>query len=379
MINKRLLVKNLLAHNDENSFYDKKLKLNFDSREGKAKFLKHVCGLSNSNPANNSYLVIGVKDADNEITGVDFFDDSKIQNLVNAYLENAPFIIYENIPFPHLPDHKVVGLVTIRPRNDDRLCRLQKNIWKYRGGMIFFREGSVTKPIDVDVKLTNINADVVRSIENHSQNNIKLTLDGVVDFLESNKDYNPEYSIFKEYFVLCFAGKKTRFNGVDFYTRVNIQLVNEQVKLFYSDQDLVQIEVEDEQFKILEYVQLCIGNDYKNYPLEKVMIKFNDNMMYDIHRELVFDPPKVERKFLYHVFNSGQQLLTKIKNRISLSRSEISEARNLPSIYLICYLNGFENAIADLTNVKDDLKTIDEKTHQNYKDSIRVLRKIKYN
>lgn len=26
MINKRLLIKNLLAHNDENSFYDKKTK-----------------------------------------------------------------------------------------------------------------------------------------------------------------------------------------------------------------------------------------------------------------------------------------------------------------------------------------------------------------
>ena len=40
MINKRLLIKNLLAHNDESSFYDKKLKINISSKEGKAKFLK---------------------------------------------------------------------------------------------------------------------------------------------------------------------------------------------------------------------------------------------------------------------------------------------------------------------------------------------------
>ena len=60
MINKRLLIKNLLAFNDENSFYDKKLLLNISNREGKAKFLKHVCALSNSNPDNNSYIVIGV-------------------------------------------------------------------------------------------------------------------------------------------------------------------------------------------------------------------------------------------------------------------------------------------------------------------------------
>ena len=50
MINKRLLIKNLLAHNDENSFYDKKRKIDISFKEGKAKFLKHICALSNSNP-----------------------------------------------------------------------------------------------------------------------------------------------------------------------------------------------------------------------------------------------------------------------------------------------------------------------------------------
>jgi hypothetical protein len=44
--------------------------------------------------------VVGVEDQDNEIVGVDFFDDSHIQNLVNAYLENPPKIQYENVPFP---------------------------------------------------------------------------------------------------------------------------------------------------------------------------------------------------------------------------------------------------------------------------------------
>ena len=88
MINKRLLIKNLLAHNDESSFYDKKLRFDLGSKEGKAKFLKHICALSNSNPKNNSYIVVGVEDATNDIVGTDFFDDSKIQNLVNAYLDN---------------------------------------------------------------------------------------------------------------------------------------------------------------------------------------------------------------------------------------------------------------------------------------------------
>ena len=129
MINKRLLIKNLLAHNDESSFYDKKRKINLGSKEGKAKFLKHVCALSNSNPKNNSFIVVGVEDEANTISGVDFFDDSKIQNLINAYLANPPIVTYENVPFPNLPEHKVVGLVTIRPTQ--KITSLRKNIWKY--------------------------------------------------------------------------------------------------------------------------------------------------------------------------------------------------------------------------------------------------------
>ena len=156
MINKRLLVKNLLAHNDENSFYDKKLQLNLGNKEGKAKFLKHICALSNSNPKNNSYIVVGIMDHDNDIVGVDFFDDAKLQNLVNAYLNNPPLVLYENIHFPHLPDGKVVGLVTIKPT--EALTTLRKNIWKYYGGSVFFREGSTSSPRAFDVIIKDINS-----------------------------------------------------------------------------------------------------------------------------------------------------------------------------------------------------------------------------
>jgi hypothetical protein len=59
--------------------------------------------------------VVGVEDQDNEI-GVDF-DDSHIQNLVNAYLENPPKIQYENVP-PKLTKRQVIGLVTVKPKNN---------------------------------------------------------------------------------------------------------------------------------------------------------------------------------------------------------------------------------------------------------------------
>jgi len=228
VINKRLLIKNLLAHNDENSFYDKKRQVDIGEKEGKAKFLKHVCALSNSNPKNNSYIVIGVEDEDNSIRGVDFFDDSKIQNLINAYLSNPPIVQYENIPFPHLPDDKVVGLVTIRPI--DGLTSLRKNIWKYYGGSVFFRDGSISMPKVYDIEIKDVNSKIVEAIENHSQNNIQHTLDGVFDFLGKRKDYNPKYKVFKEYFVLCWAGQKKIIQDKTFYSRVDIELINEQVQ-----------------------------------------------------------------------------------------------------------------------------------------------------
>src|SRR5690606_15865684 len=216
MINKRLLIKNLLAHNDECSFYDKKLRIDFSNREGKAKFLKHICALSNSNPKNNSYIVVGIDDSTNEILGVDFFDDSKIQNLANAYLDNAPLISYENIPFPHLTEGKVVGLVTIRPNN--KITSLKKNIWKYWGGSVFFRDGSISMPKVFDIEIKDVNSKIVSEIETNAKNNIQLTLDGVMDFIvNKHKDLEAHYKVFKEVFVVCWAGVSKKVKSNTFY------------------------------------------------------------------------------------------------------------------------------------------------------------------
>ena len=289
MINKRLLVKNLLAHNDENSFYDKKRFINIGEKEGKAKFLKHVCALANSNPNNHSFIVVGVEDEDNKIIGVDFFDDSKIQNLVNAYLDNPPIITYENIPFPHLPEGKVVGLVTIA--SSGKICALRKNIWKYYGGAVFFREGSISLPKVFDIELTDINSDAVATIEQHAKNNIELTLDGVIDFINNrHADLTSNYKVFKEQFVVCWAGHTKHVKGETYYSRVDIELINEQVKLFYSALDEVSIRYDDTAFSILEYVQLGLGKQQKYYPLEEVRIVFSENGSYKIDSTLVFEP-----------------------------------------------------------------------------------------
>ncbi|NAY91834.1 ATP-binding protein [Muricauda sp. JGD-17] len=378
MINKRLLVKNLLAHNDENSFYDKKRFISIGEKEGKAKFLKHVCALANSNPKNNSFIVIGVEDEDNKIVGVDFFDDSKIQNLVNAYLDNPPLISYENIPFPHLPEGKVVGLVTIR--SNGKVCALRKNIWKYYGGAVFFREGSISLPKAFDIELKDINSKAVATIEQHARNNIELTLDAVINFINNrHPDLTSDYKVFKEQFVVCWAGIKKKIKNKTYYSRVDIELINEQVKLFYSALDEITISFNEDTFSILEFVQLGLGSQQKYYPLEKVVITFSENGKYTMNSELVFDPPQYDKKTLHHVFNANNALLQKIEKKIVLSNAEHDDLTHLPATYLICYLNGFEEAKEKMDAARPLLKQYDSGIHQSLKESQRILRKVRYN
>jgi hypothetical protein len=376
MINKRLLIKNLLAHHDESSFYDKKRQLNLHTREGKAKFLKHICALSNSNPTNNSYILVGVEDHDNEIVGDDFFDDSRIQNLVNAYLENPPKIQYENVPFPNLPKDKVLGLVTIKAKK--RTSYFKKGIHTIPINNIYIRRGSNTIPVEGEFEKNYQNSEIVHGIENSSRNSIEYTLDGVIAFMNlSHKDISPKYKVFKELFVICWAGNYKKVGDKIFLSRVDIALINEQIKLFYSAQDVVTINFDDTSFTITEYVPLGLNENIRYYPLEKQTLHFFDNGYYKIDREMLFEPPEFDKKVLFHVFNSNLSLLKKLESNIKLSANEFKDLENLPSTLMICYLNGFEDAKQKLIDSKLLLKPY-ATIYLSFKESLRILRKMKY-
>ncbi len=377
MINKRLLIKNLLAHNDECSFYDKKRQLNLHSREGKSKFLKHICALSNSNPNNNSYIVVGVEDTDNEIVGDDFFDDSHIQNLVNAFLENPPKIQYENVPFPNLPKGKVIGLVTIKPNN--KISRFKKNICTIVSNTVFVRRGSNSVPLENGEK-NYPNKEIVLSIEKNSRNSIEYTLDGVFDFMNNrHPNMDTKYKVFKELFVICWAGNPKKFKDENYLSRVDIELINEQIKLFYSSQDEVIIEFDEDSFTITEFIPIGLNDRLIYYPLEQQKIFFYENGYYKIETKMLFEPPKFDKKMLHHVYNSNLALLSKLKNNISLTDDEDDDILQLPSVLMICYLSGFDDAKKKLIDAKIILKEHkNSDVYNNFKESLRILRKMKY-
>ncbi len=376
MINKRLLIKNLLAHNDECSFYDKKRQLNLHTREGKAKFLKHICALSNSNPSNNSYIVVGVEDSDNEIVGIDFYDDSRIQNLVNAFLENPPKIQYENVPFPNLPKDRVIGLVTIRANH--KISCFKKNIHTITSKSTFIRIGSNTIPTHSKIPFSKQNVESVISLENNSRNNIALTLDSVLHFINvRHKNRFATYTVFKELFVVCWSGREKVVKDKTYLSRVDIELTNEQIKLFYSAQDEVTIQLTDNAFKITEYVLLQFGEQKNYYPLEQLTITFYDNGYYKIETTMLFQPPQFDKKMLHHIYNTNAAILSKIIENSSLSKEELTDLQNLPSNYMICYFNGFLESKKILIESKDILKQFPE-VYLSFKEAMRVLRKMKY-
>lgn len=379
MLNKRLLIKNLLAHNDESSFYDKKRQLNLHTKEGKAKFVKHICALSNSNPTNNSYIVVGVEDGDNEITGTDFYDDSRIQNLVNAFLVHPPRIQYENVPFPHLGKDRVVGLVTISPSG--HTSYFKKNVYTIPAGAIFIRRGSNSIPVDgYHVAPNHANENIVSDIENGSRNSIEHTLEGVIDFINNrHKDMTARYKVFKELFIVCWAGHKKTVKGRTYFSRVDIELINEQVKLFYSALDEVSIDFNDDTFSITEYVALGLNDKTSYYPLEEVSIRFQENGNYKIESQLLFEPPQYNRKMMHHIYNAQLALITKLEKRIPLTEREQKELQNLPSTLMICHLNGFSDAKQKLAETKPLLKSFpDPAVYVSFKEAMRVLRKMKY-
>jgi hypothetical protein len=379
MINKRLLIKNLLAHNDESSFYDKKRQLNLHTKEGKAKFLKHICALSNSNPSNNSYIVVGVEDMDNEIVGDDFFDDSRIQNLVNAYLENPPKIQYENVPFPNLTKDKVVGLVTIKPKH--RTSSFKKNIHTILANTVFVRVGSNSMPTEEKIPYSKTNIETVISIENSSRNSIAHTLDGVMDFMiERHGEMISQYKVFKELFVICWAGNPKKIRDTVYLSRVDIELINEQVKLFYSALDVVSIEYDEKSFTITEHVSLGLNDKTSYYPLEQQKISFFDNGYYKIENKMLFEPPEFNKKMLHHIYNSNVALLNKLQKELPISEREEKDMENLSSTLMICYLNGFDDAKQKLIEAKPFLKVQKNATvYLSFKEAMRILRKMKYN
>jgi len=88
----------------------------------------------------------------------------------------------------------------------------------------------------------------------------------------------------------------------------------------------------------------------------------------------VYDP-----KIIHHIYENSNQIVAKIENKVPLSVTEHEDVFRLPNNYLICYLQGFLDAKEQLEKAKDYIKNLKNKTtYIKYKDTLRVIRKLKY-
>ena len=220
---------------------------------------------------------------------------------------------------------------------------------------------------------------MVAEIEQHAQNNIELTLDGVVDFMSRHDEVlKPSYKVYKESFVLCWAGLEKKEKGTSYYSRVDVELINEHVKLFYSTHDEVEIEMDAHSFSVIEYVRLGFHHAYKYYPLERVSFLFDNKGSYQIDSAFLFEPPKYEKKLLHHIYNANNALGEKLLKNLSLTKNDKEDVGNLAPTYMLCYLNGFEEALDKLNELSSVIKQHSKDAYQGLKDTQRILRKIKY-
>ena len=108
-------------------------------------------------------------------------------------------------------------------------------------------------------------------------------------------------------------------------------------------------------------------------------IAFNENGSYQIEPQLIFEPPQFNKRTLYHIYNTNNALVEKLKKNIPLRKGELKDLEHLPATYLICFLNDFPDAKDQLMAAKPYLKQHNGTVYQSFKESVRILRKVKYN
>jgi hypothetical protein len=124
-------------------------------------------------------------------------------------------------------------------------------------------------------------------------------------------------------------------------------------------------------------VPLGLNDKTSYYPLEQQTIRFFENGYYKIDHEILFEPPEYNKKMLFHIYNSNIALLHKLQKGIELNVREHKDLENLPSTFMICYLNGFEDAKQKLIDAKLLLKPFSS-VYSSFKEALRILRKMKY-
>lgn len=317
MINRRKLIQLILSEiNDEKTYFDFKREINLESERGKAKLVKSIISLANSNHLNNSYLIIGIDDKTRERVEVNYTDDQKLQQLVKNYISPQINVSYENVPFPHSFGKEILGLIIISPSN--AIFKVKKDIWKLKKDEAYRRSGSeitlIEEGLDSEYK---INEELI-SLEKIASVKLKYLVDELVQFYhESSSSMNPNHLVYNDQHIICYSGYKEEdncgFKDGLILSEVFLHHIGEGISFFWSALEYVTINANSNNFIVTEYKRLFWHQTDLYSPYKKTEIIFFDDGKYEIKKEKVFSPPAVKQEEIDQLLNDYKSALEEIK------------------------------------------------------------------
>nr|HRM13946.1 DUF5929 domain-containing protein [Flavobacterium sp.] len=164
-------------------------------------------------PFENSLVIIALK-GEQILEMVDYFiAEKKPHPLAGITFAIDKDNVAKNILVQGKPIQKetiyYVGTNDYLSNGGDNMDFFKKGIHTVEANSTFVRKGSNTSPTTEKIPYSKQNVETVISIENSSRNSIEHTLESVLDFINNrHKDLPSKYKVFKEIFVVCWAGNK---------------------------------------------------------------------------------------------------------------------------------------------------------------------------
>jgi hypothetical protein len=110
---------------------------------------------------------------------------------------------------------------------------------------------------------------------------------------------SPKYKVFKELFIICWAGIPKKIRNQIYLSRVDIELINEQIKLFYSALCRYYRGMMKTVSPLLNTFHLNDKNKLLSF--RKKTIYFYENGYYKIESEMLFSPLSTHKKVLFYL------------------------------------------------------------------------------
>ncbi len=363
MLNRNKLVQLSLSEiPSETEYLDYKQQIDITSESGRAKLIRLICAMNNSNPYGHSFIFVGIGD-DKSVIGTPFLDDANFQNAVKDFINNCPKLSYENINFKGSASEEFIGIITIYP--SENISYIAKNIWKLKEGDKFIRRGSTTEKYNGNNEQIRVKQNQLESNQLTQKATVSLgsTLDAVLSFYsDTHKEYNPRHYVFNDQ---CVVGISSWYGeNTNYHSEVTVSILNDEVTYFWSALDNVKIECLDHHIVIEEQALVFWQGERIYFPFKLTKLDFSKLGTYSVQKELIFSIPHLTTEEI-------SDFLSRIPRKLKREREYIEI---LPYELLLAALNGSHKAVSLLFNKNNG--NVDGALAESYSEAILIYNEL---